>query len=146
MLEHNLSDWHFRFDRAKRRFGACHYHSKTISLSRELTLRNSLEQVKDTLLHEIAHALAPGDGHGTKWQAVCHEIGATPRRCFMTHEVQTATAKYLLVCDCCGRKAPRYRKSHRAIACKSCCKRYNGGRYSDSYRLRWVTVNQANRV
>jgi protein subunit release factor A len=33
MAHHGLQGWHFRFDRAKRRFGCCKYRTKTISLS-----------------------------------------------------------------------------------------------------------------
>ncbi len=32
------------------------------------------------LLHEIAHALTPRDGHGPKWRAMCVRVGARPTR------------------------------------------------------------------
>ena len=59
MRKHGLSHWEFGFDRAKRRFGACNFSKKRISLSKYLTEVNEIEQVRDTILHEIAHALAP---------------------------------------------------------------------------------------
>ena len=56
--------WSFQFDHSKVRFGKCNYTKKEISLSRHLVQLNSEAEVRDTILHEIAHALAPrGAGH-----------------------------------------------------------------------------------
>ena len=54
--------WKFAFDRAIRRFGNCDYTRRRITLSAPLTLLNDEEKVKDTILHEIAHALAHEGG------------------------------------------------------------------------------------
>lgn len=40
--------------------------------------RDIYDDLLDTLLHEIAHALTPGDGHGKLWQAKAMELGARP--------------------------------------------------------------------
>ena len=66
MSEHGLADWGFAFDHARRRFGACNYTRRRITLSRPLTLLNGIDEVRDTILHEIAHALCPGDKHGPR--------------------------------------------------------------------------------
>ena len=43
---------------------------------------SSLDQVRDTILHEIAHALVgPGHGHDAVWKRKCREVGARPERC-----------------------------------------------------------------
>jgi predicted SprT family Zn-dependent metalloprotease len=42
----------------------------TIGLSRLLVEVNDVIQVTDTILHEIAHALTLGDGHGYAWKRV----------------------------------------------------------------------------
>ena len=66
---HCLGTWVFRFDRAIRRFGCCNWTTRTISLSAVLTRSNTDEQIRDTILHEIAHALAgPRAGHGKLWK------------------------------------------------------------------------------
>src|SRR4051812_49651304 len=82
MDRHGLADWRFQFDHARRRFGSCRIRTRTITLSRPLTLLNPEDQVRDTILHEIAHALTPGDGHGTKWRAAGARGGARPPRGF----------------------------------------------------------------
>jgi len=67
---HGLESWFFGFDRAKSRFGVCKPSQRIITLSKVLVELNEPERVKLTLLHEIAHALAPlnGHGHGTVWK------------------------------------------------------------------------------
>jgi hypothetical protein len=74
--------WTFKWDYARTRFGLCDYGKKTIQLSTYLTQAIPMSEVKDTLLHEIAHALTPNDGgHGKQWMDMCVKIGAKPERC-----------------------------------------------------------------
>lgn len=82
MSQHGLAGWSFAWDRARRRFGTCSVERRRITLSAYLTHLNDEAHVRDTILHEIAHALAPGDGHGARWKAACRRIGATPERCY----------------------------------------------------------------
>src|SRR5436190_12975378 len=84
MRLHKLSPkWSFKFDRSKVSFGKCHYGKKQISVSRYLVELNGEDEVRDTILHEIAHALAPrGAGHGTAWRSVAKSIGCNGRRCY----------------------------------------------------------------
>jgi hypothetical protein len=60
MVEHGLVNlgWKVNWDDAKKRFGYCSVSKKVISLSRPLTEANPESEVLDTILHEIAHALA----------------------------------------------------------------------------------------
>lgn len=40
------------------------------------------DQVTDTILHEIAHALAgPAARHGPAWKSIARRLGATPKSC-----------------------------------------------------------------
>jgi predicted SprT family Zn-dependent metalloprotease len=105
MAQHGLRDWTFRFDHARRRFGKCSTRRKLISLSRPLTLLNSEDEVRDTILHEIAHALTPDDGHGKRWKAMCNQIGARPVRCYtdaMVISPPRRVAPYQIGCPSCG--------------------------------------------
>jgi predicted SprT family Zn-dependent metalloprotease len=125
MTEHGLiaAGWRFGFDHAKRRFGRCNYTRKIISLSRPLVLLNNVDEVRDTVLHEIAHALTPGDGHGPKWRLTCARIGARPRRCYDDASVVSPprrVARFEMGCNSCGWWAPRHRRTRHKFACKKC--------------------------
>jgi predicted SprT family Zn-dependent metalloprotease len=117
MQQHGLNDWCFRFDRARRRFGCCHLTKKVISLSFRIVELNNEQEVKDTILHEIAHALTPMKGHGYAWRKKCIEIGANPIRCY-SNEIITPQLAWQGSCPVCGlmmRKArkPRFKSWHR---------------------------------
>jgi predicted SprT family Zn-dependent metalloprotease len=119
MRRHGLMPaWAFAFDRSKARFGKCNYRKKQITLSKYLAELNGIDEVRDTILHEIAHALAPrGAGHGPAWQALARSIGCNGKRCF-GKEVAMPQARYQGTCPCCKRVIYRHRRSE--IACGKC--------------------------
>lgn len=142
MRRHGLFEagWRFRFDRARRRFGCCNYTRKLITLSRPLTLLNHEPEVRDTLLHEIAHALSPGDNHGRRWRAKCREIGAKPRRCYTDETVASPPrrpARYEWGCVPCGWWVERRRRTRANYVCAKC-------RGKLLYRTKVVSVEQGN--
>ena len=80
MDAHGLTGWAFAFGEARRRLGHCHFQDRMIRISRTHALEGSEEQIRDTVLHEIAHAIAGYEaGHGPLWKATARRIGATPR-------------------------------------------------------------------
>src|SRR5262245_21094659 len=82
MALHGLHGWTFAFNRAKQTLGLCRYERKTIELSVYFVDGNGPEEVRDTLLHEIAHALVgPDHGHDAVWKAKAVAVGARPERC-----------------------------------------------------------------
>ena len=134
--EHALHDWTFAFNRRRRAFGLCDFQKRTIYLSAVLAELNGEAKVRDTLLHEIAHALAgPRAGHGPAWQKVARTVGAKPRRCYSAQEVRQPQGRYLLVCPSCKEATPRYCSPTKVYACRGCCDRLNGGHFSERYRL-----------
>jgi predicted SprT family Zn-dependent metalloprotease len=79
---HGLDDWVIQLDRAKTRAGACRPRTRTISLSGYLTHLHPESEVRDTILHEIAHALVGvRHGHDAVWRAKALEIGCSGERC-----------------------------------------------------------------
>jgi predicted SprT family Zn-dependent metalloprotease len=110
--------WSFAFDHSKIRFGKCNYGKRQISLSRHLVQLNDETQVRETILHEIAHALAPrGAGHGPIWKSLARSIGCTGQRCY-GDDVRRPRPKYKATCPACKRVIYRHRRT--VIACGRC--------------------------
>lgn len=122
---HNLSDWKFAIGKRAKSLGVCKYSTKTIELSYHY-LHIDDSQIKDTLLHEIAHALVGhSNGHNHVWQRKAIEIGAKPERCASGVE-SAKEPNYYLVCPKCARKVKVFRKPKREKSCGICCpKIYN---------------------
>jgi predicted SprT family Zn-dependent metalloprotease len=134
MDEHGLlaQGWRFAFDRAARRFGRCNYKRKTISLSRPLTLLNDQAQVRNTILHEIAHALLPkGAGHNQAWRSLAVSIGCDGQR---LHSAITAP-KWLATCSACGHQV-KYQRRRKGLACRRCC----NGVYDPQFNFTWHPI------
>jgi predicted SprT family Zn-dependent metalloprotease len=107
-----LSGWTFRFNRRKRSLGICSYDRKVIELSMHFVDRNDATAIRDTLLHEIAHALVgPGHGHDAVWKRKCVEIGALPQRCCRT--ALMPAGRWQASCGTCGTVFHRHRKPKR---------------------------------
>ena len=80
MDAHGLTDWTLAFVEARRRLGDCCHRERTIRIGRAHALEGSEAQIRDTVLHEVAHAIAgPEAGHGPLWRATARRIGAIPR-------------------------------------------------------------------
>jgi SprT protein len=124
MRLHKLSPkWSFKFDRSKVSFGKCHYAKKQISLSQHLVELNDENEVRDTILHEIAHALAPrGAGHGPVWKSVAESIGCNGHRCFGSEVIRPAP-KFKGTCPTCKLVIFRHRRME--LACAKCSPVFN---------------------
>jgi predicted SprT family Zn-dependent metalloprotease len=93
----------FEWMNRKRALGLCNYRTKTILLSEDYVFNNSIELVKDTILHELAHAFSyfiygsAGAGHNSLWRNVCRQIEAKPQRCKTLNDGLVPTeGKYIL--------------------------------------------------
>lgn len=142
MTTHGLiaAGWSFNFDPASKRFGVCRYGKKRITLSRPLTILNDLDEVHDTILHEIAHALTPGHkDHDAVWQAKAIELGAKPRKTFSFKKV-TGLVGWVMVCPRCNRQWKRHRKMDKyQRSCPHCTKLHTGkSGFNENYLIEWV--------
>ena len=116
---HGLEDWRVVFDRAKTRAGVCRPACREIGLSAPLTRLHSDTEVRDTILHEIAHALVgPSHGHDAVWQAKARELGCCAARC-MSRDAPRAPAPWVGACPA-GHMAERHRRPERLASCRQC--------------------------
>jgi len=132
MLEH-LDDrqWSFGFDNGRRRAGLCSYTDKKITVSKYLSLVHDIDDVKQTILHEIAHALVgPKEAHGKKWLATAKKIGYR-NETYTGEEIAEAYAPYQGLCPY-GHKHYRYQKPKRLYSCHHCSVKFN-----NKYLIDW---------
>jgi predicted SprT family Zn-dependent metalloprotease len=111
LVLHGLYGWSFAFNRRKLSLGFCRYGCRRIEMSIDFVERNSQEEILDTILHEIAHALVgPGHGHDVVWKRKCLEIGAKPHRC---GPAEMPEGRWKAQCRSCAMRFHRYRKPKR---------------------------------
>lgn len=87
MMKHGLIAQGWTFQITSRRgvimCGRCYHDRRKITLTEGHVSRHELKDVRDTILHEIAHALVGHQvGHGWEWKRKCVEIGAIPERLY----------------------------------------------------------------
>jgi len=111
MVDHKLFDkgWSFQWDNAKSRCGQCRFEGRIITISRHYAAVNDEANIRDTILHEIAHALVgPGHHHDWVWQSMARQIGARPERCATTDA--QVRGNYIGQCVGCNKEIHRYRR------------------------------------
>jgi SprT protein len=119
LAAHGLHDWSFRLNRSKVNLGLCKYGQRTIELSTHFVEHNSDEAIRDTLLHEIAHALAGrAAGHGPLWKAMCLRVGAKPER--LSFEAEMPEGRWQAVCPGCGILHHKHRRPKRMVGWWCC--------------------------
>ena len=112
--------WSFSFDRAKRRAGSCKFSKKEITLARDYAEQEDFKEIKNTILHEIAHALVgPRHGHNKIWRQKALEIGCDAERC---HYVVFSKPKYKLTCINRCFEVARYRVNQNFLHSRICSK------------------------
>ena len=123
---HGLTGWEFGFNSNVRRAGVCFYPHRgepgRIELSVHFAEKNTDAEVRDTLLHELAHALVgPGHGHDAVWRAKCRQIGAKPEACY-GDEVEMPRGRWRAVCAGCTSEYDRHRRPARTDGwyCRPC--------------------------
>jgi len=117
---YGLSDWSVQFDNARRRLGVCKYLPKVIGFARHFLKVATVEQIRQTCLHEVAHSLTPGCHHNRVWLRVARQMGYTGER--TCGDVPQAAGRWQATCPGCGRTAHRYRTPKRLDGwhCRKC--------------------------
>lgn len=97
-----------------------------------------------TLKHELAHLIAYErsgrrkiEPHGVEWRAACAELGIANEKPYHNLPFKRRKMKrnHAYVCPHCEFTIHRVKPIRRAVACYTCCRKYNGGVYHEEYRL-----------
>lgn len=142
LREHGLTQkgWAFQWDNSIRRFGLCRQRRRCITISKPLCALNTYAEAKDTILHEIAHALVgPGMGHGPTWVTQALAIGCNGKRCYDSSVVVLPPSKFIGTCPACSDYILRNRRN-RNHACVLCCRKRNRGRWDARFILEWTRL------
>jgi predicted SprT family Zn-dependent metalloprotease len=123
LIEKHCPNVRFKWANGKNKFGACYAKQKIISLSTTLTMLNNPEVVKNVILHEIAHVIAPITAHHNwEWRKIAVSIGCDGKRLY-DDSVITPKPKWLGTCPKCKRTIKRF--SRRKISCGKCSVIFN---------------------
>lgn len=109
LKDYDVTEWSFGWNRRKAAYGLCDYRKKEISLSIYYVEVGTEAQIINTILHELAHALAgPGTNHGEVWKRMCRKVGANPVRCGQPIAAMPST--YRGMCPVCKTQYKAHRK------------------------------------
>ena len=122
MGEHLNDLWSFDWMNSKRAIGQCRQIRGRdygwIRLSKHMIPALTEKQVKNTILHEIAHALVGvHHGHNYVWQRKAMEIGCDGNRVASYDVANQVRYKYLAKCPCCHKTHGASRKPKRSHWC-----------------------------
>lgn len=125
MTTHGVGSLQFGFDRSKNRLGATHFmRAGGVSVPLKITLSKHFvellpeDEIRDVILHEIAHAkVGHSAGHGPAWRAAARAVGAKPQRCATpSASPEKSVTAY---CPTCGeQRAAQHRLPQKVYVCR----------------------------
>jgi SprT protein len=130
MTAHGVGSLQFAYDRGKNRLG-CTFHRHVpgvgfmpfkITLSKHFVEILPDEEIREIVLHEIAHAKAGhGAGHGPKWKAEARKLGIAGDRCARpSARPDRKVQAWCETCNCSG--GTQHRLPLRVYLHKKCMK------------------------
>ena len=127
LRKHGLDNYSFTFIKSRGNIGYAEYDRKEVGISIYL-LDYDEAAAKETLKHEIAHAMAyeeTGDtGHNSEaFKAACKRIGADPAAFMQDEKYRKHNATWIGTCGKCGAKYYFYAKPGKKLYCTRCANR-----------------------
>ena len=110
--------WSFKINSNKRRCGVCNPAKRRIEVSK-YRLLDGEEHVKETLAHEVAHAVVGcHNGHNHVWRSKALELGSLGTRC--VDGMHNVEYKWQSVCPNCGVVGLKHRRPKKFFSCRRC--------------------------
>ena len=113
VAQHGFGHLDVTISKSKRALGRCFFmlgKPVRIDLSSYWVNHLNEHEVRDTILHEIAHAIAGHEaGHGATWKAAARQVGANPNRLAdipkqVSQSFDQKHSNYVAVCKGCENK------------------------------------------
>lgn len=91
------------------------------------------EILKHEMIHLYLHERKKPCGHTREFRIKAREVGQPRTR----HGIARPLPKsgWIYTCSICGSQLHRRKRFGRRVACALCCKRLNGGKYDERFRL-----------
>jgi predicted SprT family Zn-dependent metalloprotease len=130
MKKHGVSDWTFKwgdFDV----LGRCDYKQRQIMLSRIMTKHESnFNRIKNTILHEISHAIDYNrrglSNHDNVWQEIARSIGCNAKKYGDSSGIDKEKFyKWIGTCPTCDNKYFFKVKPKNSRSCTKCDPKFN---------------------
>ncbi len=128
LVKHGLNNWNvvLTLDDKIKFLGLCDYATQTIILNAHGVDIQPDEEVMDTILHEVAHALCPNQGHNNTWAHKAMELGArtTPCNAFSipAHVIDAIRSGQIVEMEMETIKIPKYKVTMLKDKCPECGK------------------------
>ncbi len=135
MQENGLTqaNWTYTYDNRKGRLGCCDYRRKQICISEYAIQHYSIEEMKNTVLHEIAHALVgKSNGHNRVFKQKLIELGGNGKRT-ATEKLPESAYKYVGMCPA---GHIYYANKRTYSSCNKCSSKFNR-----NYLIKWEINN-----
>lgn len=111
LIKFYCPSFNFVWDRSLRRKGQYRPRECQIGISKPLAELNTIECMLLTVVHEIAHALNPGENHSRIWKDSCISLGGDGRPTYSSDEVEQPS-KWILYHRGEPTSIKRYRRCH----------------------------------
>lgn len=120
--------------------GQCDCVDRVIILSRTFVANATEEEIRPTLIHEIAHAWTCREKrpHGPLWKAKMREFGlkqSARRQPFRL--VWWRQPRYYGICEECRTYRFAFGKRRVRIACGDCCRDHSRGEFDERFAITW---------
>lgn len=131
MTQYGVDEAHFEWMEKKSRLGEAGWDAKkgttVLRLNRTITRHSEIEDVRQTMLHEIAHLLVgPQHHHDSVWKRKAFEIGYRGARTSNVPDEVHALQNWVGTCPA-GHVSSRARapREGRKVSCGRCSRRYS---------------------
>ena len=141
MKLHGIDDWSFIIEEKKCPMGHADYRNRLISLSKWHVVFSDMAEIRNTILHEIAHVLdylSRGySSHDKIWKKLFISIDGNGKRCGnISYDVEKKLKKWIYICPNCGRTDYEY-KRWKEMGCYSCSAGFDDVDWYKNFALEW---------